>query len=423
MKRLLTAALLIAACAAALFALSGRRVCALAGCKDTYEHTAPDENRIGYNCSGTICVYTNKKHWIVYFMDGYERRIDPEAKGVRVLDVDCESYFEPVTFVDDGSGSAVWRQYTYNGLYNVLFNDVTGFVTCSNSAEPQKWRVGHTCQRGDVGNCTTPGFNGGCPPGTMPNGSGLCCAADSSGSCEALGFFWDEGGQVCRDLLGGGGGFGDCPDPPPVFTCGQFVPETYGDCAIVYDNSGSCYSPVLVDVSGDGFALTDAARGVAFDLDGNPDGAKEKLSWTAAGSDDAWLALDRNRNGRIDSGRELFGNVTPQPQPRDAPNGFNALSTFDRAERGGNADGVIDARDAVFTYLRLWQDVNHDGVSQPEELHTLPELDVARLHFDYKESKRTDAYGNRFRYRAKLDDARGAKVNRWAWDVFLVPGQ
>ena len=74
---------------------------------------------------------------------------------------------------------------------------------------------------------------------------------------------------------------------------------------------------------------------------------------------------------------------------------------------------MTDARDAAFAYLRLWQDVNHDGVSQDEELHTLPSLDVPRLHFDYKELKRTDAYVNRFRYRAKVDDAKGAKAGRW----------
>jgi hypothetical protein len=45
---------------------------------------------------------------------------------------------------------------------------------------------------------------------------------------------------------------------------------------------------------------------------------------------------------------------------------------------------------------------------------------VARIHLDYKESKRVDAHGNRFLYRAKVDGARGVKAGRWAWDVFLV---
>jgi hypothetical protein len=240
-------------------------------------------------------------------------------------------------------------------------------------------------------------------------------------SCAALGFFWNEAGQFCRDLFGSGGW--GCPDPPPTFYCGQIMPEMSPECMAYYMTTGTCFSPVLIDVKGDGFSLTDAAHGVLFDLDGNPGGAKERLSWTASGSDDAWLAFDRNRNGVIDSGRELFGNVTPQPPTAEEANGFNALSSFDRAERGGNGDGVIDEQDTVFAYLRLWQDSNHDGMSQPTELYTLPELAVARIHLDYKESKREDEHGNLFRYRAKVDDAKGAKVSRWAWDVFLVPGR
>ena len=144
--------------------------------------------------------------------------------------------------------------------------------------------------------------------------------------------------------------------------------------------------------------------------------ARGGRAYKSAVADDAWLALDRDGDGSIGGGRELFGNYTPQPLG-PGRNGFRALAVFD-----SNADGRIDARDAVFTSLRLWRDSNHDGLSQPAELYTLPSLDVARIHLDYKESKRADAHGNEFRYRAKVDDARGVKAGRWAWDVFLVPG-
>jgi hypothetical protein len=173
------------------------------------------------------------------------------------------------------------------------------------------------------------------------------------------------------------------------------------------DTCENC-SPVIVDVDSDGIDLTSAAAGVDFALD---PAVVSRLAWTRAGDDDAWLALDRDCNGSIDDGSELFGNFTTQPVS-GAPNGYLALTVFD-----ANGDRVLDAADAIFEQLRLWTDRNHDGRSSADELIALATAGVEAIELEYRTSGKRDPHGNLFRYRAKVKkDGR----ERWSYDVFLT---
>lgn len=172
-------------------------------------------------------------------------------------------------------------------------------------------------------------------------------------------------------------------------------------------------SPIVVDMAGDGIHLTSAEDGVVYTL---RTGRFGLWAWTERSSDDAFLVLDVNGNGRIDDGSELFGDGAIQIASAD-PNGFMALAYYDRPEQGGNGDGAIDARDAVWSRLRLWRDADHDAYSAPSELTTLDKAGVHSFSLTAKPSTGVDAYGNEFRFSATI--VADAPVSGVVSDVWL----
>jgi hypothetical protein len=173
--------------------------------------------------------------------------------------------------------------------------------------------------------------------------------------------------------------------------------------------------PLLIALDEGRLEMTGLAGGVRFDVD--RDGTAERNSWPAPGSSWAFVVMDRNHNGRIDHGGELFGNYTKQYLDERPPNGYAALAAYDRPDNGGNGDGVLDDQDAIFPSLLLWSDANHDGVSQPQELIPLAER-VKEIGLTYRESRSRDRYGNQFRYRGRVSLVDGGSSR--SVDVFLL---
>lgn len=179
----------------------------------------------------------------------------------------------------------------------------------------------------------------------------------------------------------------------------------YGcSCGDYCDSAGSCGEqngdPILIDLTGAGFPLTNSNDGVKFDFQAN--GKPNQYAWTAKGANVGFLVLDRNGNGKIDNGAELFSNISPQPTSKEKRYGFPALAVFDLPANGGNHDGWITAKDAVYSKLRIWVDLNHDGISQASELLTLAQLGVKAISVNATLSKWTDVYGNQFRYKGEI---------------------
>ena len=211
-----------------------------------------------------------------------------------------------------------------------------------------------------------------------------------------------------------------CPAGPPPCAPSETDPCTGGgaprgggairDCSF-YDplEPTGCQSPILLNLDDGSYALTSAADGVSFDIDG--DGQLDRVAWTNAGSRVAFLALDRDGNGTIDGASELFGNHTLLANGHPAADGFHALAALDV-----NNDGILDSADAVWPSLLLWIDANHNGVSERQELTPIVASTIESLDLSAHWTGRVDRNGNLYRFEAGY---RRSGTTRRYYDVYL----
>ena len=161
----------------------------------------------------------------------------------------------------------------------------------------------------------------------------------------------------------------------------QLAALTAAQRATVMARSGNLVTPLMLDLDGNGVQTLALDAGVRFDLAHR--GRLSATGWVAP--TDGLLVLDRNHNGVIDDGGELFGSATLLPDGSLAADGFAALAALD-----GNADGRVDTRDAGYAALAVWIDANSDGLTQPGELKPLAALDIIALHLDAAPALATD---------------------------------
>ncbi|MCD7895545.1 MAG: hypothetical protein LUG50_02590 [Planctomycetaceae bacterium] len=163
---------------------------------------------------------------------------------------------------------------------------------------------------------------------------------------------------------------------------------------------GLC-DPLVFDLGDEGINLTSAEDGVYFDIKG--DGTPVKTAFIQGNN--AFLYLDENGNGVVDDANELFGDHAGHA------NGFEKLRQYD-----DNGDGVIDENDEIYSQLRLWRDLNGDGVNQLEESLTLAKAGIKSINLNYDNTCTLDQHGNVIGERSsftRTDGSKGLVADAW----------
>ena len=153
-----------------------------------------------------------------------------------------------------------------------------------------------------------------------------------------------------------------------------------GDAPDRFTDAENTTSPLILDLNGDGVKTLSQSAGKHFDHAG--DGFAERTGWVD--KDDGLLVRDLDGDGKISSGRELFGNRTRLSQGanagKDAANGFEALRELD-----SNDDGLVDDKDTAFASLRVWKDANSDGLTDAGDLLTPAQAGAQSLDLKYSD--------------------------------------
>jgi hypothetical protein len=222
------------------------------------------------------------------------------------------------------------------------------------------------------GGTTTSGTTG----GEASTGGTTTGEATTGGTTGA-----DAGLPCCHGTVSGqggtnGGAGGWTPDP------GQ-DPGVNCSCVDTCQNACGWGTPLVLSLLESPVEFTEPSG--YFELLGGSE--PRQTDWVAAGT--PWLCLDRDGDGRIDDGSELFGSMTRLDDGRRALNGFEALRALDR-----DGDGFLTAADPAWQRLLLWSDRNQDRIAQPDELVPLSATPVLAIALDYRSVPRCDARGN-----------------------------
>lgn len=327
-----------------------------------------------------------------------------QCKTVNAILYRCDPMFPEATITPNGPS----HNYSWQAKNCTLRTD--GSCSCANGESQSGSLAGAVCPTDADGDGHYAKGQIGCGPCQD------CAPCDDCDDADAQVFPGHD--EICNN--GKDDNCNGAIDERDTCVCDAQIREyCLGQPGVIWHEEPYCWCetcPIIISTSGNDIELSSPETGVYFDLDG--DGERERISWTKAGRDDGFLVLDKNENGTIDNGREVFGNRFVTPSGEEGINGFQALNAYDRVTAGGNDDGIISAADAIYSSLRIWIDSNHDGESQPNELIPLSDVGIEWIDLRYRESMRQDQYGNLFHYRSKVHfyDHR----EKFCYDVFLI---